>query len=373
MRKVTNAVVIVSAIIACVLVPALSVIANTGRVSVTPIFPENQDPETSGFFNLRVTAGARQRIEIAVNNPGEEDIQVEVSLFAAATNSNGVIDYTAPGRMDESLAHAFEEMATLSGDGKITVPAGMSTTVPIDIVIPPEGFDGIVLGSIHLLLGITDDERAAAGAIVNRFAHIVILRLQERDTPVQVDFALGAVTTERANNRVVLVAEIRNPQPRLTMQAAVHAQVYPAGSDEAIFTRTEVTADFAPNTIFPFLILGDSGFYIEPGNYIARIQVERQEERWEFEQAFTVEKPPAPARNETAVHQQQQGQRGLSWLLVRIGGVAFLLLLAVSALVLKAKRVREQEYEEFRQRMQALKSVPRRQAEKPQSADKKDL
>jgi len=263
-----------------------------GGFSVTPNLPENQNPDTSGFFDLWVTPGMLQEIAIDVTNFGNEPIIVEISLLTAGTNINGIIDYSpsSASQHDSSIPFRFEDIASLpTGASGLTIPAQTVATIPIAVDIPSGGFEGITLGAIHVLLGITEQERAQAGMIINRFASVVPVRMQVYGTPpAEPDFYLGEITAETVNFREAIVSNIHHLAPRLTMGALTNVRIYPAGGDTAIFALESMSTDFAPNTIFHATIMDTPGTGIQPGDYIARVTIEYGGKAWEFQRAFTV-------------------------------------------------------------------------------------
>ena len=346
----------------------ITVSAELGGFSVTPVFPDNQLPETRGFFDLMVTAGSQQEIAIEISNPGDVEATFTVSLITASTNRNGIINYTGPGQTDETMRHSFSEIATIiQDDGSITVPPGEVVNVPILIDIPAEGFDGIILGSVHVLLDVTDEQIAASGMIVNRFAHVLVVRLSERDTEIPVEFILGNVTPEIVNYRVSIVAEVRNPQPRLVMGALAHAQVYLAGSEYPVFARSNVIVDFAPNTVFPFTMVDDIGYGLQAGDYVARIQIEHEGLSWDFEYSFVIAPQAATALNIEAINVQTAPQPQVAvslsesfpiWIIIVAVFAGTSVILAIVSFV-KKKRKDKAAYEEFCVKMESLNKPAR--------------
>ena len=211
---------------------AVFAVASVGGFSVRPIFPENQSPDTEGFFNLMVEPG-EQTIMVELLNSTGDDMTAELSLITAGTNSNGIVDYGTQARIDETMLHPFHEIARL-GESEVTIPAGGSVVVPVTLYIPE--FEGVILGSIHALLGITEEEREQAGMIVNRIAHIVVVRLQQGGIPAP-GFELGEVSAETVNHRAAVVIPLRHTSPRLSMGALADAGIYHADSGTAVFSR----------------------------------------------------------------------------------------------------------------------------------------
>jgi len=348
---------------------ALTAGAEMEGFSVNPVFPDNQVSGTTGFFDLKVVAGQRQEIAVEVENARSTPFTVEIELYTAGTNSNGIIDYSFPGQVDETIAHRFSDLARLTTGTEITVPAHSSMVVPITIDIPEDGFDGVILGSVFVLLGITEEELAEAGMLANRFAYAFAVRLQETEQVFEPDFILGDVRADVVHGRATFVSEIRNPLPRLTMGVNMNAQLYPAGGNSAVFVTENMSVDFAPNTVFTFNMIDFEGFGVQPGPYIMRLQLEHEGKNWDFEREFTVAAQQADNINTAAVNLQQQVSMaggGLStWVLAAIIGGALLLVAAVALVIAKMKKSQRATEEAMQRLMEQMQ-------QKSPSQDKTD-
>jgi len=191
---------------------------------------------------------------------------------------------------------------------------------------------------------------------INQFAHVMIVRLQEGDITIEPDFLLGDVRAEIANHRAAIVADVRNPLPRMTMGVVANAQVYQAGQDTPLFNMVDVDVDFAPNAVFPFTMIDMEGFGVHPGAYLARIQLEHNGRRWEFEREFTVYPQEAAAVNEAAVNQHEHqtapvlaGGQLPVWAIVAIT-VGVIAILALIALLIRSKKAANRDLERFTQK-----------------------
>jgi len=291
-----------------ILTATLMITAAAMEFSVRAIFPENQRKNGSGFFDLIVEPGQKQELLIEINNVGKQEIVVLVETITASTSRNGQINYTSRGTMDESLKFSFEDIAKLPAD-QFTIPAEDSIIVPISLTVPNERFDGAILGSIRVLREATQEEKDAAGAIVNQYAHVTAVRLvmSENAEDIPANFVLGEITTELVNYRASIVAHIINTQPMIIKSASATASIYEKGSDQIIFQDSVESLDFAPNSVFAFSFVDREGYGVEAGDYTAVIEVKYGEQTWNFEEDFTIEPQAAEEVNEGAVN--QQGQR----------------------------------------------------------------
>jgi len=354
MRKTARIVMTMIILIAVVAATAITAGAFAPGFSVTPVIPENQNPDNTSFFDLNVTAGTTQDLSVTITNPSDADATFEASLLAVGTNRNGVVDYTSPGLQDETMQYPFPEIAYFPEGNIVTVPAGQSVVFPIHANIPEGGFDGQILGAIRLLLGITDEERAEAGMIVSRFAYITIVRMHESDATFAPDFLLGDLGADIVNHRAAFVAELRNPMPRISLGTTINAQLYQVGQSEPFWTIEDLSADFAPNSIFELTFMDYEGFGIHPGDYTARIQLEMGGQVWEFERTFNVAATQSLDINSAAVNQQQivmseqqvplaGGADQTPWTIIAIAVGAVLILAIAILIIFLAKKSRKRE------------------------------
>ena len=312
--------------------------------SITPILPENQQNDSS-FFDLLVYPGQVQDLVVLVHNESSDDIVVLVEAVTASTNRNGDVDYTSKqATMDETLQISLEDIITIP-QTHYTIPANSDIPVSVRLNTPDQPFDGIILGSVRVLKEVTEEERAAAGMIVNQFAYVTAVRLAQSSNAsgIQPDFALGDVTAELVNHRASIVAQIRNPQPRLSSGASVTSTIYSKGSDNPIFEYNMQSVSFAPNSIFNLSFVDREGYGIEAGEYTAKISVEFRGETWDFEKDFVITAQEAAVVNENAVNQQaQQNPRTATTDIIASGipqwviytGVTVLSIMFISLLVL---------------------------------------
>ena len=321
--------------------------------SVRAVLPENQRQNGSLFFDVLVRPGQEQELVIEIINTSDAEILVLVEAITATTSRNGQINYTSHGELDESMKYSFEELV-LAPESYHTIPALSAIQVPIELTIPDEPFDGAMLGSIRVLREATQEEKDAAGAVVNQFAHVTAVRLvQSEDAEaLAADFLMGDITAELVNYRASIIANIRNPQPMIIKGARATATIFERGSNQAIFEHTLENLDFAPNSIFPFSFIDREGYGISAGDYTAKIDIEFNGQNWSFDEDFTIEPQVAASMNERAVNQNGQmrptnnasaaGESGIPlWgvIAIAVGAVVFTALIALVIVLARRKPV----------------------------------
>jgi len=336
-------------IVPVIMAVLMAVPAAAMEFSVRAVLPENQRQNGSVFFDLLVKPGQQQDLVIEISNSSAGDITVLVETITASTSRNGQINYTSRGTLDETLTYSFEDLVSMP-QSYYMVPALSSIEVPISLAVPDEPFEGAVLGSIRVLREATQEERDAAGAIVNQFAHVTAVRLVQdvNAEEMAANFELGDITAELVNYRASIIAQIRNTQPMIIKNASATASIYPIGSSQAIFEHSLETLDMAPNSVFQYSFVDREGYGIDAGDYTAEIHVEYQGENWSFVQDFTILPSEAAAVNDGAVNQHGQ-QRPVAdpyggldiplWAVIAIAvGAAVLASIIVLIIVMAKKR-----------------------------------
>jgi len=342
-NKMTKFIVLVS------LAALLAIPAAAMEFSVSAVLPENQRRNGSAFFDLLVHPGQKQDLIVEIRNTSSTEIVVLVETITASTSRNGQINYTASGEMDDSLEFSFSDMVAMP-QSYYDIPAESTIQVPISLTVPDAPFAGAILGSIRVLREATQEEKDAAGAIVNQYAHVTAVRLvqSENAEDIQADFALGEINVELVNYRASIIANVSNTQPIIIKGATASAVIYPKGSDQAIFESSIESLDFAPNSVFPYSFVDREGYGIDAGDYTAVISIGYGGRDWSFKQDFTIEPKAADAVNEGAVNQHGQVRPGAEpvapagtpvwvYIMIAMGGAV---LTAIIALIIMVARRR---------------------------------
>ncbi|EUJ29116.1 DUF916 domain-containing protein [Listeria cornellensis] len=159
--------------------------------SVQAILPDNQIDPLHTYFDLMMKPNQKQAIQVAITNDKEEDIQVQVYVNTAMTNKNGIIQYseTAP-KLDSSLKTPFKSIAKT--ENIVTVPSKSTKNISVDIQMPQEKYDGIILGGLYFMEKKADKATGSKDniQITNRYSYTIGVVLRESDTEVLPDLNL---------------------------------------------------------------------------------------------------------------------------------------------------------------------------------------
>ena len=324
--------------------------------SVNPSFPENQR-SNSGFYDLRITPGQEQDIIVTVVNPTNTQIAVTVEAFTVSTARSGTVDYSNTRVNDETLPHLISDLITIA-EPRVIIPAHSEEDVILKLTAPDESFDGILLGSLRFLREPTEDEIESAGAIMNRYAQAIAIRLSMNDRELDADFALGEITSQITNARASIVVDVRNPMARMARGVRAEARIFERDSNREIFYQSLDEVDFAPNSVFPLTMVDRAGYGLNPGIYRAEIMLEYEGQTWQFDQEFEIA-PTQAARVNSQARNQNQQQAGLranndainplTWAMI---GAGALVVVVAIVLIIRQKR-KSEEILELQQRILA--------------------
>lgn len=131
---------------------------NPSNVAISAVIPDNQIDKNKTYFDLLMTPGEEQELEVVLTNSSDEAITMESSVNSAITNDNGVVDYSqAKPQYDKTLKHPLSSIATFEKEQ--VIPANSKKTMKIKIKMPETEIKGIIAGGVYL--SAKDNEDAA--------------------------------------------------------------------------------------------------------------------------------------------------------------------------------------------------------------------
>ncbi|WP_086351143.1 DUF916 and DUF3324 domain-containing protein [Candidatus Enterococcus clewellii] len=305
-------------------------ITNAGGFSFEVIQPENQRDSSKGYFDLRMTPGQQQTVQVKLVNPTDIEITVSVKLNGAKTNKNGVIEY-GPNTFENDASLTYDFVDVVKGPEEIKIPANGETTLDLAISMPAEQYDGVITGGIELQNLSADSTENQTGSVINKYAYLIGMVLSETDTEVMPDLALNKVYPELSNYRNSIFVNFSNTQAVIVDDMTVDAQITKKGSDDVLYDTKVASMRMAPNSMidFPISMQGDR---MVAGDYTAKIVVTTKTDRWEWTEDFKITDDDADKFNSEDLGLLQE--QGVDWTLIAmiVGGV-FLVVVIIFVLI----------------------------------------
>ncbi|MBP1043595.1 DUF916 and DUF3324 domain-containing protein [Vagococcus sp. BWB3-3] len=284
-------------------------------------YPENQLGTNKGYFDLVLSPGQEQVVNITLSNPGKEKIAVDVLLNGTKTNPNGVIEYGVTEiENDASLKFPFEEI--VSGPESVELAGGEVKNLELTIKMPATSFEGVVLGGIQMRKANQETGEVAQGATVkNEYSYVVAMVLKNNEADVPPEIQINKASGSQRNFRNSVVINLSNIQPFLvTNKLAIETQIMKKGAQEVLYERKQTGMSIAPNSQMDFFV-SMNGEQMIPGDYTANVLATIDDQKWEKKLDFKITKEEADKYNKRDVGLVQD--RGLDWKMVAliVGGI----------------------------------------------------
>lgn len=304
---------VVTFFIVCVffIVNSFTVFAATG-FSKKVIHPENQVGEGEAL-NLLMKPGQKQQVEVEIENYGDKETTILVSLSGARTNGSGVIEYSKSDfKKDKTMEYDLSDVVKVPEEVK--VPAKGKAMLVLDISMPDVEFDGIITGGIQLMeKGQEENKEKSAAAINNKMAFLFGVTLFNNQKEVQPDFTLRKAYAGQENYRNAMLVDIANTQPMIANLRTLNVDITNKGKKDVLYTRKKTDISMAPNTLMTFPI-SLNGELMQAGEYTAHVVLKGYGKEWKWDQDFTVTDEQADKFNQSDVYVVQE--RGINIKLV---------------------------------------------------------
>ncbi|WP_225550080.1 DUF916 and DUF3324 domain-containing protein [Enterococcus sp. S22(2020)] len=307
------------------------------------LFPENQNSD-SGFFDLRMTPGQKQTVEIVLKNPSDKEIKVNVKLNGARTNSNGIIEY-GPNKFSADKSMKYEFTDVVRAPESLKIKANSEENLKLNITMPEAEFDGILLGGIQLQKESNDEQAVDDGGtmVINKYAYVIGMRLRETNQELSPEMTFVKAYASSPDFRNSVTIDLGNTQATVLKDLTVEAQIMGEKSDAVLYESKKNKMRMAPNSILNFQV-GMAGEAMKAGNYRAHVIATSGDKRWEWTENFRITQEEADKFNKEAVGLVQN--QGIDWKLIGmiVGGVIVLvaiIFVVIRVILNKNKRNRK--------------------------------
>lgn len=306
-------------------------------------FPENQVDKDLGYYKLKMAPGQHQQLAIALSNPSTEKVTIDVKLNGAKTNQNGVIEYgESTIKNDQSLKFDFTDL--VKGPKSVELAPGETKNLELTVDMPETDYDGLIAGGIQLMrAGQNDATKNNGGSkIINQYAYVIGMVLQENETQVNPDLSLNSVKAGQNNYRNAIFVNFSNVMATYLDNMTIEVQITGKGKETVLYERKQTAMRMAPNSFIDFPV-SMNGEQMAPGDYDADILVTSGEKQWAWKKAFKITAEDANKFNERDVGLIQE--KGLDWKLILLLVLVFLMCVLLLFFILRFRRKKQQEKE----------------------------
>ncbi|WP_239256617.1 DUF916 and DUF3324 domain-containing protein [Listeria ilorinensis] len=325
--------------------------------SVETILPDNQQDKDQSYFDLKVAPSQKQTLTLQLYNDTNKDVTVISNVHTAVTNLNGVVEYGgSKSQPDQSIPAKMEDILKLQ-EKEVVVPKQGTAQVRLDLTMPEQSFDGILVGGISLQekeKNEANEETDSEGlSIENLYAYNVAVVLQETDIAIDPNLKMTEVEPAQINARNVINATLVNPEARFLNQLSVDTKITKKGEKEALYKSSKKGMQMAPNSTFAYPTALD-GKEFEPGIYTMDLTAKSSGKTWHFTQDFEIKRDVAKAYNDQDVTVESDH----TWLYFLIGGLILLVLILMLIWWIRRKmKKKEAEHNQLKAELEALKET----------------
>lgn len=294
--------------------------------SVKAKIPAKQWDQKKTYFDLRVTPGEVEKLEVELRNNTDAEVKVGIQANSAVTVDGGVIDYEATdSELDETMEYPFSEMVEV--DSEVTLAPKETKTIAAKLTVPEESFDGIILGSLYF----TEMKETKSSKTKNEtiLSQVIGVQLSENDHEVTTELDLIKAKAGQIDNRNVVLATVQNPTPKILSNMVVTADVFKGNNKKKpIYHNKKENLNMAPNSTFDYSVSTEDQAF-KAGNYVMKMTIEVDGEKLELEQKFEIKKEEADQLNAEMIQVEQPTHLlafviiGFLVLICIIAGVAF--------------------------------------------------
>lgn len=268
--------------------------------TVQAVLPENQLNDRISYYHLLMQPDQRQTIAVKIMNNSEKKQTYKVEVINAATNKNRLITYDERDKKpDESMKLPIASVAKPKNK-EVSVDAFSEGKAEINIQLPKESFQGILLGGVRISLKSDDTEEESKGmSVKNTYGYAIGLVLTEQDfAPVygETELKLQKLQPEIDYGSKVLEASIQNPHPEAMEKLTAEGKIVRKGQKKSLADNKLENVKIAPNSVFPFQV--DWGMQeVAAGEYTFIGKVKGKTKTWNFKQDFTITREMAQKMN----------------------------------------------------------------------------
>lgn len=360
MKKILTYLVLLSGTIFVLLNGNQKAQASQLNFNVEAIIPENQVDKNKTYYDLRIEPAKTQELKMMLHNSTDKDVSVELTVEAATTNLNGVVEYgKTKAKRDSTLKTSIGEIVTLSEE-KPVIPAKGSKEITLTVKMPATDFDGVLAGGITVKETDPTTDKATKEtkgmAIENRYSYVVALLLHGKNETIPSELKLNKVKATQVNVRNVISANLQNTKAKYLNQLSVDAKITKKGENKTLYSVKKEQMQMAPNSNFN-LPVPLNGEELKSGEYTLKIKADSQGDTWNFTRDFSISAEEAKKLNEQDVSIEKDN----TWLYLLIGFILLALLFVLFYLIM---RKRKKEKEKLERELKRLKSKRARKKRK---------
>lgn len=306
-------------------VSADSIANNAAEFTISPVYPREQKEDDAGYFDLNVKKSTMVPVKVKISNLNKnQDIEYLIKVGNATTNDNGTINYTNfKNKKDTTAKYQLTDFISKTElKQKVTVKAGSSSEVTVNLKVPKQKFPGMIAGGIYVerLTNAYVDEKSGMNTR-NHFSMTLPIILTEQAKVKRIaKMELDKVTVK---NGPEITAKLHNVKPVMFGKLSIDSKITKKNHTKTLVHKSVNNYQVAPNSSFDYLV-SDSSNQLGAGKYTLDMHLQSGKRKWHLVKDFVItSKQVAPLTKQT-------GWLGISMMLWM---VVIILILIIASLV----------------------------------------
>lgn len=307
--------------------------------SVKAIIPENQIDKTKTYFDLKMTPGQTQNLELEIKSSSSETLNLAVEPYIATTNQNGELEYSVePEKNDSTLVYPITRL--ISGKQKVTLLPKETKRITFSLKMPKKAFEGKIVGGFNVYDEANNGTKETASKknevqIKNVFSVVIGIQLRENLDKVKPELKLNTVKAGLFNYRTAITANIQNIKSDFVSELTLNAKIRKNGSKKVIYEAEKSEMAMAPNSNFNFPISLENQ-ELAAGSYDLEVTAHSKKDEWTFNKKFRITEDEATQLNAEAVEIEKQPTN--TFIMIIISVVSFIFVLMIVFIVVLWRR-----------------------------------
>lgn len=298
---------------------------NAAEFTISPVYPREQKEDDAGYFDLNVKKSTTVPVKVKISNLNKnQDIEYLIKVGNATTNDNGTINYTNfKNKKDTTAKYQLTDFISKAEmKQKVTVKAGSSSEVTVNLKVPKQKFPGMIAGGIYVerLTNAYVDEKSGMNTRNHFSMTLPIILTKQAKVKRIAKMELDKVTVK---NGPKITAKLHNVKPVMFGKLSIDSKITKKNRSTVLVHKKVNNYQVAPNSSFDYLV-SDSSNQLGAGKYTLDMHLQSGKRKWHLVKDFVItSKQGAPLTKKT-------GWLGISMMLWI---VVIILILIIASLV----------------------------------------
>ena len=274
-----------------------------GGYTIEGVPNSNQLDPNLGYFYLHEEVGSSDTVKVKLINTSSKEKTLRVKVTNAATNSNGLIDYTGNFAEHSSLKYPLTSIAEVTQE-EVVVPQESEVETEIKLTMPKERLSGVVIGGIVVSEKTTENQTNGQISLENTYSYtlgLVVTNELKVDMNKHLSIELETVQAKLDAGRKIIEASFLNPNPYIFSDAKVQGTIVSKKNNRVIKQLTKESINIAPYSVYPFQFDWQKED-LTPGTYLFKGIVTAEDKKWTLEKEFSISNNQAKTINHESVY-----------------------------------------------------------------------